>query len=253
MKCRDFERLINEQLDAREAAVPELERALESHGAACPACRAMSLRYQTLRQAIAALTPPAPAPDFAARFLAQGDWLGAASGASGGDADAGGTPRIFRRARASWPVTAAAAVLPTAAALLLMVGVGVRPGWLAGPGRVAAPRDRQLDPGALSAALAEATAATWDLARASSAPAARVGLEVLDASELSQTAGAFSLPLTGEEGPVSATAVLEDMGERVNEGVSPLSGTARHAFGFLLGPALAVPPPDTPPRPAEGA
>jgi hypothetical protein len=40
MTCRDFERLINELLDARETACPEIEQALECLGATCLACRA---------------------------------------------------------------------------------------------------------------------------------------------------------------------------------------------------------------------
>ena len=70
LNCRDFERLINDQLDARGAVPPEVEQALAGHGAACPACRSTALRYQVLTQAIAALTrhPPLPPVDFAARF-----------------------------------------------------------------------------------------------------------------------------------------------------------------------------------------
>src|SRR4051812_23800264 len=223
MKCRDFERLINEQLDAREAACPDVERALESHGSACPACRAVALRYQTLRQAIAAWGTPSAAPaGFAERFLE--DWQRA-----GFEVGEEARPRTLRL----WPAT-----LPIAAAasLLLAVLLGVRSGWPVRPVRPAAapPHAAAIDPDTLSAALAEATSATWDLARATSAPAARVGLEVLDAPEVAETTAAPVLP---EEGG-AASGVLRDMGERVNDGVRPLSGTARSAFGFLLGTAL---------------
>jgi hypothetical protein len=238
MKCRDFERLINEQLDAREAACPDVERALESHGSACPACRAVALRYQTLRQAIAARGTPSAAPaGFAERFLEH--WQHA--GFEGGEE---ARPRTLRL----WPAT-----LPIAAAasLLLAVLLGVRSGWPARPVRpdaVPPPLAATIDPDALSAALAEATSATWDLARAASAPAARVGLEVLDAPEVAGTTTAAP-SLSEEGGP--ASEVLQDMGERVNDGVRPLSGTARSAFGFLLGTDL--PPPEAPPRPSRGA
>src|SRR4051794_30618263 len=72
MNCRDFKRLINEQLDAREAPSAETERALEGHGSTCPACHAEALRFQALRLAIAAWDSPPSAPaGFADRFLEQ--------------------------------------------------------------------------------------------------------------------------------------------------------------------------------------
>jgi hypothetical protein len=241
MNCRDFERLINEQLDARGASSPELERALASHGAACPACRATSLRYQALRQAIADWGPPPSAPaDFADRFLSH--WESSRS-----QVEAVAPARILK----FWPV-----VLPLAAAagLLVAVGLGVRSGrpgpaptsTAERPGPASPPVARSIDPAALSDALAEATAATWDLARETSNPAARVGLEVLDAAELAETT--VSLSVAEEGGP--AVEVFQGMGERVNERVSPLSGTARHAFSFLLGPVAEPAEAEVPP-PAE--
>jgi hypothetical protein len=260
MECRNFERLIHEQLDAREAASAAVEHALASHASACPVCGALAVRYQTLQRAIAALSPSPPAPaDFADRFLA-----GIESAAGDRKPDL----RFPRFGWASWrapvlmPMPARAiAALAMAALLLLTVWVGVRSGWNTGPagGRGGAPplATRQIDSAALSAALAEATAATWELARASSAPAARVGREVLDASDLAATTTALSGPVSllaeDESGSVSASEVLQGMGERVNDGVSPLSGTARHAFGFLFGPALTPPPAEARPHPAEGA
>src|SRR4051794_28390286 len=105
MKCRDFKRLLDEQLDARQAASPDVERALEGHGSVCPACQAQAMRYQTLRQAIAAwgASPTAPA-DFADRFLERWEHAGFADGEA--------APRRilkFRPARATLPVAAAVA------------------------------------------------------------------------------------------------------------------------------------------------
>src|SRR4051794_1397217 len=70
MLCLDFERIWNEQLDARDGASAEVDRALEAHAAACPACRAIAARYQTLRQVGRRLDPaPAPPFGFVDRFL----------------------------------------------------------------------------------------------------------------------------------------------------------------------------------------
>ena len=41
-------------------------------------------------------------------------------------------------------------------------------------------------------------------------------------------------PLTPDAS--AASAVLQQVGDRLSTGVQPLSSTARHAFGFLLGP-----------------
>jgi hypothetical protein len=94
------------------------------------------------------------------------------------------------------------------------------------------------DPGPLTDALADATSATWDLAREASAPAARLGRDVLGAAALP---GSPTAPETPDPS-ASAAVVLRQVGDRVNEGVRPLSGSARHAFSFLLGPALDEPP-----------
>ena len=91
-----------------------------------------------------------------------------------------------------------------------------------------------VDPKELTDALAHATSATRDLARATSELVARIGREVIN---LAVSAGPDrSVPPSLAENP--APDVLQDLGHRVDEGIKPLSGTARHAFGFLLGPAL---------------
>jgi len=126
--------------------------------------------------------------------------------------------------------------LATAAALLLAVGLGPRV-WRTGRGPAPTltettprPPVRAIDPDDLGAALVDATSATLFLAREASAPAARVGREVLAEADFSGSTPAVGLP----EGVVP-TAVFRGVGERVNAGVRPLSGTARSAFGFLLG------------------
>lgn len=70
MQCLDFERLLNEQLDARDLASPDLDRTLEAHAAVCPTCQLTASRYQVLQQVIRAVArPPAPPVDFLSRFL----------------------------------------------------------------------------------------------------------------------------------------------------------------------------------------
>lgn len=239
MKCREFKRLIHEQLDARGAPSADVERALEGHGSACPACRAESLRYQSLRHAIAAWRPPPPPADFADRFLSHWE-----RGEPAFDFE-----EPARRFASPWPTFSPLAV---AAALLLSVLVGAGSGWLAWrrvsrvePARVV----RTIDPAALSLALAEVSSATWDLALATSAPAARVGRDVLDVAEFPAMTSSSSSPFAEEAVPLAE--VFEDVGVRVNEGVRPLSGSARHAFDFLLGPAPG--PPEAPSPASNGA
>jgi hypothetical protein len=125
----------------------------------------------------------------------------------------------------------------------------------------------------LQRALAEATSATWDLAWSASEPAARISRDMVDATLVGQafqpdaprstlvgqafqpdaprSENARSEPRLGpgEAGvaaPIStwipqapdaatASAVLQQVGDHLAAGVRPLSSTARHAFGFLLG------------------
>jgi hypothetical protein len=228
MNCQDFERIWNEQLDAQEGASPEVEQAQEAHAAVCPACQAISRRYMVLRQAIRVWGPPPAAPALLAdRILRQ--------------------PRAVVRRPARWValIRPAAGTAAVAAALLLVVVAGGRRGWFH-PVAPASTPERTLDPQTLSTALAEATSATWNLARATSAPAARIGREVLAETKLS---GAAPPPLPVDVDP--GTDVLQRVSDGVSAGVLPISGTARHAFGFLLGPAPVEH--TTPPSSHEGA
>lgn len=228
MKCRDFERMCDERIDARTAGRPAEERALAVHAAACPACRAVAERYEVLRQAIEALgPPPTPPADFAARCLAAWDRMAPAP-----------APRTLRfRPAVRWAA---------AAALLLLAGAGVRSRFL-WKDPTAVPIVRQAPPAParpLASALADATAATLDLAWETSAPAARVGREVLGDVAVPVASAALPLPLPL---PVSVESAMEAW----SAGVRPFSGSARQAFGFLLGPALGVK--DAPPAAETGA
>jgi hypothetical protein len=221
MNCRDFERAWNERIDARGAAPADLDQAIDGHAAACLDCRKLDARYRTLRRAISmAVALPRPSPGFTDRVLAA--------------AARDGRPVIWR-------------LVPRLAAAVA-VGWGLTS---RGPRREAEPTValvRAIDPNDLTDALGDASTATWDLAREASAPAARVGRQVFDSSEMAATAPVLSLP----EGVGQAVGVWREVGDRVNAGVRPLEGSARHAFGFLLD---APPEEDlpAPARPASGA
>jgi hypothetical protein len=213
MLCIDFERIWNEQLDARGDASADVERALESHAAGCDSCRAIASRFQTLRAAVLSLGPPPAAPaDFVERFLDERAVARARS------------PRIFRFAAVGVPVAAAAT-------LLIAVGLTRRPALPDKPVVTESSPVRPIDPQSLTAALALAQSATLELARETSSPAARVGREMLGSASLPSA----TLPLPETVTP--AVEVLQGVGNRVQAGVRPLSGSARRAFGFLLGPS----------------
>jgi hypothetical protein len=227
MRCQDFERVLNERLDARGAVEPGIDRALDAHAAACASCRAVAARYQTLRAALLALGPPPAAPDgFADRFLEH--W----------EAIRPRPARPWRLVRSAWPLAAAAAVL---VAVLVDLRTGRIPAR--GPATSPPPVVEAIDPREVTDALADATSAAWDLALETSAPATRVGRDVIDAA-VADDEGATP----PADGVLSDPDVLRRMGERVNDGMRPLSGTARLAFEFLLGPASAA----AAPAPARG-
>jgi hypothetical protein len=220
MHCADFERIWNEQMDLREAALVEVQEELERHARSCRSCAQLALRYQALGVALQSLGPvPSPPAGFPARFLASHGLPPAP------------VPRVlaFRRAIGSFAA---------AASLFLLVALGGRGRPQAPPAAsetASAASERRIDASSLTDALAHAGSATWELAVQTSAPAARVGREVLDPSGLVDPDE--RLPLTV---PLADPGrVFQSVGDRLNAGVRPFSGTARHAFGFLLGPPAA--------------
>jgi hypothetical protein len=56
------------------------------------------------------------------------------------------------------------------------------------------------------------------------------------------------MPPSPEVAAVPSADVLRSVGDRVGAGVRPLSGSALHAFGFLL-PSGAADAPEAPPAP----
>jgi len=228
MNCGDFEHALNDRIDARDVPPPGLTEAIEGHAAVCPNCRKLGARYHVLNTAIrTAKSLPEPTQGFADRVLA-------AAARPGRPVAGRFLPRF--------------ALFAAAAAVVAAVVVGLLIPRTTGPVPVQATAPvRAIDANDLADALADARSASWDLAREASAPAARVGRQMLDASGRPRPSAAFALP----EGVLPAAEVWRGVEERVNAGVRPLEGSARHAFGFLLGDS---PEDDRPPtRPAEGA
>ena len=100
----------------------------------------------------------------------------------------------------------------------------------------------------LGTALADATEATIDLAREASAPAARIGREILDLDNLMDSVTIKGPAPIAEDS--TASDLIQNVGQRVNASVRPISGSARHAFSFLLGP---LPGPDPAPAESQGS
>lgn len=253
MTCRDFQRICDELLDADADLAHDGDgdgARLAAHAAECPSCRAIEARYQLLQQAIRAWRqPPAPSPAFVDRILVAAQTEPAIIPA------AAGRP---------WPMNRDGLRIVAGLAATALVGV-ILAGLLPRAGRVdhavSHPPvvDRTASPPrvpspSFNRALAEATSATWDLARSTSEPAARLGREVLDAGEDEGAArpaaaeptataqhakglASLSVPVPSLE-PLApdASAVLQQVGDQISAGVRPISSTARQAFGFLLGP-----------------
>jgi hypothetical protein len=283
MTCREFEREWNELLDAEAGGGIERpdpggagrERALLEHAVGCPSCGQVSARYLALRRAIRAWgPPPAPSAGLTDRILAEIH-----------------TPTtawpIYRVVRCELPRTRVlVSIMAAAMAASVLLGfildrgierhrpnepMAVLHNTPVEPGRHEARDSATLavDSRALNMALSEATAATWDLARSASEPAARISRQVLDAAtgpdrspaQPASIAGsrsvvvAVSVPSLDSLAPdtAAAGAMLQQVGDRLTNGVRPLSNTARHAFGFLLGTALAKPEVPVNPPAQKGA
>ncbi len=232
MNCRDTERLWNDLLDARDVPRPDLEAALLAHAAACPACAASSARYRALRRALETCDPPTAPSEFVARILQVYE-------------DDPSTEHVLPFGR---PISVPRGAWLSAAAAALVAGaVGL---WAVPLGKKDKLADAPTPPPAasLADALADATSATLELARDASAPAGRVGRAVLASASLPSPA-----PPAPEVGVGASSRVIQSVGGRVGAGVRPLSGSAQHAFGFLLPSAAAVDLDGPPAAPRNGA
>jgi hypothetical protein len=307
MTCRDFQSQWDELLDAdaRASSVgaesgPILdgpgaspsgearEEALLDHAADCPECCQLAARYRVLRQVTRAWKrPPVPPADLVDRILAAAEV--STTSAWPVYADVGrGNP--WKQLVALTSIVTAAAVLaaillPTISRMLgrardarptnppIIVSRPLDHDFQAVSSSKRAPDERP----ALNRALAEATSATWDLARSASEPAARISREMLDATTQSGDVLSESQPrgrsASGDHSgmggvgltvsvpsfapiapdPSAASAALLQVGDHLAAGVRPLSDTARHAFGFLIGPAPGQAGPRNSPPSAKGA
>ncbi|HEU5119119.1 MAG TPA: hypothetical protein VFT74_21190 [Isosphaeraceae bacterium] len=221
MNCDSLEQLWQNWLDQPSGPSPALDAEAEAHRAQCPACRRRSAGFLSLATALgSAREAPRPSADFADRVLRR--------------FHAERKADIRRRTWRRWGTLAAAA------ALAISSGVGIwisRSGTVSHPSQVVVDRPAQ-EPVRLTEALAAATSATIELALESSAPAARLGREVLGSTARVQP------PSAEFTNPVEASEALEDAGRRLTSGVSPLSQQAQRAFGFLLGPASSPEEPE---------
>jgi hypothetical protein len=281
MNCQDFERTWNERIDASSSPAgkegtsiraADDRRALLEHAAACPTCRPKAAGYEALEAAILAWgQPPAPPAELANRILvaAQALPLGRPS-----LSERSSKPLSARHpAYPSIHIRRTVQLLAAAASIMAVVTVGLiaRVAIDRSRGRIrlaAAITERPTGPASdrsglprLNEALASATEATLDLARSASEPAARLSLQLLDAStepdieSASRSSSAISVPSWDSFTPDSAAAVatIQQVGDRLASGVRPLSSTARQAFSFLLGPAPPKPPTPANPPAARGA
>ncbi len=289
MTCRDFESEWNERFDAlAEAgsgaaadlgcsgpAQSSLECTLEDHEAECPACLRKAAQFRALERAIRAWSQPPAAPaTLADRVAAEIDRPSPSAWA------------VYAPSRRSfWTSRTAALVAAAVLAAMLLVAVFLPDPPQRGRRRVVLhptplenPSKRQNDsksdstePGkGLGSALANASAATWDLARSASLPAARITRQVIDvATAQRQTSAVDSggeMRRESGTGPISvpslellapdsaaAAAALQQVSDSVALGVLPWTTSARQAFGFLLGPPPAKPDRRTPVTSEKGA
>jgi hypothetical protein len=233
VNCSEFEAEWNRRLDAARAGLVPLfadDPEAAAHASACADCRAATIRYSVLLQAIGALPPPQPHdPALTARILAT--W---------GEQE---EPRtIAASPHAGWRRPA---IRYAAAAALALVCFG---GLMAVRDRLAVRRPAELvatTPAPISAtatrpapaarplneAFSEAASATLSLARESSAPAARIGRDMIGSA--AEAVGPV-LATTDETDADPRPPLLDRLGGGVPSAAGPWSTPARNAFGFLV-------------------
>jgi hypothetical protein len=233
MNCSEFGAEWNRRLDAARAGLVPLfadDPEGAAHAASCDACRAATNRYSVLLQAIGALpAPPAHDPVLTARILAT-------------LAEQEDPRTIAARPHAGWRRPALRYAAAAALALICFGGLmavrdrlaGRRPAELATttPSPISAETIRPT-PAArpLNEALSEAASATLSLARESSAPAARIGRDMIGSA--AEAVGPV-LASADETDSVPRPPLLDRLGGGVPSAAGPWSTPARNAFGFLV-------------------
>ena len=220
MNCVDFEDYWNQRLDSGASLDAELTADSLVHEGRCQDCRRLASGFRRLQGLLPLkLSAELPSADFAERVL--------------NELARSRKPRwTLPSRRLGWSLAVAATLL-----LTFTTGLLVHINRTAFLENLSTQVPRKAGSQTLTLALAEASKATWAFARDTSAPAARVGSDVLGVSDLNEGATrlSFSMPLDVTVKVDSSSEALRNVGRRVNEGVRPLSGTARAAFGFLLG------------------
>lgn len=200
--CREIEEAIQGAWDLGNPT--PLGGTIEAHCRSCPTCRVWLTRTAGWSAVLAGLRPVQPPGDDLGRAILAAWAL---------ERD---------RPRTAWrPRLALAASALVAAGLALWGGLRVREGI--SPIADAQPAGRE----ELARSLRDATSATLDLARLTSEPAARVGIKFLAAA---------TRPITPDlPGPASLPPGRNlGVGEQVERGIKPISGSVRKAFEFIL-------------------
>ena len=209
MNCTEFRKSWNARLDDPAALAIDSSEALDAHASACAPCRRLAAGFRLMASPL-----PPPAVPYGLADRAVDAW-------SLSDDRARRIPRLAQRGRVMGWATAAAVLVILVPPSGRMGREPMLPG-VPPPAPAARP---------WTTALAEATAATLDLAREASAPAARIGQDVL----LAGRSADVSWPVAIER-PAAPSEMLESMSRSVNSSVRPLTGSARRAFSFLIAP-----------------
>jgi hypothetical protein len=273
MKCQEFDEIWNRLLDSETLAdykrfagleisprkLGELEGAAMEHARECPRCCQAQASYQRLREALRIWAVSECKTLAPSRQLVDCNMATPALGLR--------RPLGRRKARlaASAAIVAAAtliAVLLTHAQIRFpnparegdQTGLGASLEHAAECQLASRPADARL----LSEAISDATDATWDLAQATSRPAAWISRDLLEAAagghdSSAMTASSFLAGSPGREsalfpsvfqtvpGSPRTSDLLRQVATEVSSSIRPVSSSARQALEFLRLPSLGKP------------
>lgn len=238
--CREFEARLQELLDRRSSLPVAIHPSAERHRAECASCRVKYQQYLLLDRALRSRNEPArpfDSVDLTDRVLAR---------AAADEVQSLNRRAIFRTAIGA---AAAAALIAVVSTIQLQSQPHTLNNRESGTAIV---HDNTQKPASIAftpiplapigdGSISEATSATFDLARLASAPAARIGGELLrmNSDDGNSRKGSFERVSFVR----SASKVWRKLGDGVQAGVEPLSNPARRAFGFLIDPNTSPNPP----------